>query len=374
MYLHQKPSHIGINQQGIVSIMVAMVLMAVMTLIVLGFAEISRRDQRETLDRQLSAQAFYAAETGVNDAQHVIETDLNNGTPVPEQTDCNGQYQASISSELDTGTNVRYTCLLVDPAPMSLHYMLSPGDTSKVFPLESGDAGSSTIKSVKLQWAPTKSADSTPLSNCPSNSAASYKQLPPATGPGSWNCDFGVVRVDLVPINGSTTTRGGLLANTFTAFFVPTTLNSKTQNVNFNGRNVYGGSVNQGILSAAGCTPNAENGLCYMTIKINSTNSSNYYMRVSIIYKDTTALDIFAYSTPGASAGQLPLKNAQALVDSTGQAQDVLRRIQVRIPMSNNGALRSDYALETTNSICKEFTTYPGFAADASGVSGCALP
>ena len=61
-----------LRERGVVSIMVSIVLMAVMTLIVLGFSEIARRDQRQTLDRQLSNQAFYAAEIGVNDAQQAI--------------------------------------------------------------------------------------------------------------------------------------------------------------------------------------------------------------------------------------------------------------------------------------------------------------
>jgi Tfp pilus assembly protein PilX len=60
------------KQAGMVAIMVTMILMIVISLIVVGFAQISRRNQRQALDRQLSTQAFYAAETGVNDA-----SDLN---------------------------------------------------------------------------------------------------------------------------------------------------------------------------------------------------------------------------------------------------------------------------------------------------------
>jgi hypothetical protein len=346
--------------------MVAMVLMAVMTLIVLGFAEISRRDQRETLDRQLSTQAFYAAETGVNDAHSVIESALNSGAPINDRTQCTGNDQYvpnyGVSNVLDAADAVSYTCLLVNTTPPSLLYTLSPGDSSKVFPLESSDG--STIKSVKLQWGHSLSDTSgNPAANCPNST-----QLPPAN---NWPCGYGAIRVDLLPLNGATTSRSGLLANTFTAFFIPTPSGPATS-VNFNGSNLYGGSANQGSLLKAHCTAGRA-GQCTMTINITSTNSAQYYMRVSAIYKDMS-LNVYAYNRTGAAGTQLTLKNAQALVDVTGQAQDVLRRIQVRIPMSNNGALDSDYAIESTNSLCKEFTTYPAFAQDASGVAGCALP
>jgi len=61
------------NQSGMVSIMVTMILMIVMSLIVVGFAQVSRRNQRVALDRQLSTQAFYAAESGVNDAREFLD-------------------------------------------------------------------------------------------------------------------------------------------------------------------------------------------------------------------------------------------------------------------------------------------------------------
>jgi hypothetical protein len=303
----------------------------------------------------------------VNDEHSVIETALNTGAPIQDRTQCTGndQYVPSYGSSnvLNSGANVSYSCLLVDTTPPSLLYTLSPGDTSKVFPLESADG--SNIKSVKLQWGHSISdTRRNPSSGCPNST-----QLPAAN---NWPCGYGVLRVDLVPIDGATTSRNGLLANTFTAFFVPTAA-GPTTSVPFNGSNLYGGSTNQGSILKARCTAGRA-GLCTMTINITSTNSATYYMRVSAIYKDMS-LNIYAFNRTGAAGTQLNLKNAQALVDVTGQAQDILRRIQVRIPMSNNGALDSDYAIESTNPICKEFTTYPGFAQDASGLGAvCALP
>ena len=45
-----------LNQQGLVSIVVTMLLILVMTLVVLGMSRNSIREQRQALDRQLSDQ------------------------------------------------------------------------------------------------------------------------------------------------------------------------------------------------------------------------------------------------------------------------------------------------------------------------------
>src|SRR4051812_40718641 len=105
-------------QSGMVSIMVTMILMIVLSLIVIGFAQIARRNSRQSLDRQLSTSAFYAAEAGVNDVRDLIK---NYGTP-PAKTDCtNGSgatatyYGHLPSATLDAASGVKYTCIMVNP-------------------------------------------------------------------------------------------------------------------------------------------------------------------------------------------------------------------------------------------------------------------
>ncbi|HET6924792.1 MAG TPA: pilus assembly PilX N-terminal domain-containing protein, partial [Candidatus Saccharimonadales bacterium] len=79
------------DERGMVSIMVTLVMIIVITLIVIGFAQVVRRNQRETLDRQLSTQAYYAAETGINDAYKAmfIDSSPQNFSFQPSyKTDC----------------------------------------------------------------------------------------------------------------------------------------------------------------------------------------------------------------------------------------------------------------------------------------------
>src|SRR5688572_1479839 len=109
------------KEAGMVAIMVTMILMIVISLIVLGFAQISRRNQRQTLDRQLSTQAFYAAETGINDAAELIK---GASGVVPDKPDCasSGGGFYTLTPTIDATNNVEYTCLTVDPSPESLVY------------------------------------------------------------------------------------------------------------------------------------------------------------------------------------------------------------------------------------------------------------
>ncbi|HSX32249.1 MAG TPA: pilus assembly PilX N-terminal domain-containing protein, partial [Candidatus Saccharimonadales bacterium] len=100
------------KESGMVAIMVTIILMIVISLIVLGFAQIARRNQRQSLDRQLSTQAFYAAETGVNDASKVIKAAIASGATVAAKPTCTdsggGQYTTLLApgSVLDAANDV----------------------------------------------------------------------------------------------------------------------------------------------------------------------------------------------------------------------------------------------------------------------------
>jgi len=336
------------SQAGMVSIMTTMVLMIVISLIVLGFAQLSRRNQRETLDRQLSSQAFYAAESGVNDVRELINAALATGTAtVPEKNGCTdtgtGGFYASLNSTIDAATNVEYTCLLVDPSPETLRYS-DIGTTSTVVPLIS--ASGTPISQINLNWQ-SKVTGSNPTTGCPTSTASAV--FTPASG---WSCGYGILRIDLVPTSGSLSS-DSLRTNTMTTFAVP---------LNAAGTNAanYATSTNNNRLgvrcSSTGCS-----------LEIGNLGQTSYYMRVSSIYH-SSALQVSAESSGGTP---LELTGAQAVIDATGKAQDVLRRIQVHVPLraSSENQL-SDYAIQSTDGICKRFSVMDGyFDSNVNGVT-----
>ena len=60
------------DQKGIASLVIVILIMFLLTLIVLAMTRNTNQQQRQALDRQLNSQAFYAAESGVNDAFHYL--------------------------------------------------------------------------------------------------------------------------------------------------------------------------------------------------------------------------------------------------------------------------------------------------------------
>src|SRR5688572_21036006 len=123
-----------LKEKGLVSITVTMILMIVLSLIVLGFAQVARRNQRQALDQQLSTQAFYAAESAINDVRNLVKA-AGAGASVPAKTACpsggGGGFYNSLNSTVNGSIGASYTCLLVNPAPSSLIYG-SIGDRSTI--------------------------------------------------------------------------------------------------------------------------------------------------------------------------------------------------------------------------------------------------
>lgn len=336
------------SEQGMISIMTTMVLLIVITLIVLGFAQIARRNQKESLDRQLSTQAFYAAETGVNDARELIQTAQAAGTAITDKTDCSGAWLVGILNPvIDADANVKYSCLLIDTAPTTLRYS-DVGTTSIVVPM---NAASGNFSTVKIDWQPKSAAAS--LAGCPTT-------LPAAAGNGqfrttsAWTCPFGVLRFDLVPTSGGLTP-DGLRDATMTTFAVPFA-SGGSSSIPY-----LASTANTNNVTGVACTTNG----CSLTVTGLTQNS--YYLRISSLYRNVSL------QVSGANAGgaQLEIQGAQAVIDSTGRAQDVLRRIQVNVPLNATSENQmSDYAIQSTDAICKRFSVLSGFFdTTVSGVS-----
>lgn len=344
------------NEQGLVSITVTVIIMLVITITVLSFAQIIRREQRQALDDQLSSQAFYAAESGINAARKYIEeTWISRGEIPADKTVCNSDRNyptTALPMTIDSDTDTSFSCLLVSGAPKSLKYDLSPSAGSKVFPV---DAGSNEITSMEVSWTPATT--NAPLTDCPNTNSVALPAGESTDPTKLWpeKCGFGMIRLDLVPANDLS--RDAMMKNMFTAFISPAAGASSPQKVQYNsGRgNVLGGSSNQGVRPVASCT----NETCKLTIQGMGV-FTKYYVRVSSIYREAS-ISLIARG----NSGDLSLRGAQVLIDATGRAQDVLRRIQVRVPLVGEG-LHPDYGIQTTDSMCKQFTTFPGYP-----LSGC---
>ena len=337
------------REAGMVSILVTMVMMVVISLIVLGFAEISRTEQRNSTDDQLSTQAYYAAESGINDARAVINTILANNpnaaTTLKNKTSCQADlnystlltFGASKENQVNSSANVSYTCLLITADPTSLNYNV--GTTPTVIPIITNNQGS--VSSLTLNWG---------IGNGLSGSGTCDDTVGQFSFPvsGVWRCNFPVLRVDIVNATAAFS-RANWPATTDTIFFVPTTPGS-SGNVAFSppGGGVYAAKC---ALAPTPPTPPSCTGV------ITGLSGTTYYMRVTTLYQTDSPLVV------STSSNQY-LYGAQAIIDATGQAQDVLRRVVVAADLTDANAYPiPSGALITENSVCKQFGVTNGTTA-----------
>lgn len=316
------------NQIGIVSIMITLIMMIVISLIILGFAQLSRREVRNSLDSQLSTQAYYAAESGINDAHTLIKNAIANGDVVSNKTTCADSGAGNMYSTLNAGTvdssnNVSYSCITINAAPKSL--LLNVGNASKVEPLFSSTG---SFGSLTFSW--TKASGAPPAGSC---------NIPGLPASGSWTCPYPMLRIDLVSVDNPLS-RASLISGNKALFLKPSNSGGA---VSAN----YVGTATGSVVSA-GCIGN--------TCSVTFTNVpfTNGYMRVSSIYRDNTQLTISSNPNTG-------FLNAQALIDSTGKAQDVLRRVVVAVDLTDANAVPvSPAAIVSGDTICKRFSVAPG--------------
>jgi Tfp pilus assembly protein PilX len=323
-----------LNERGIISILATMSLMIVVSLVVLGFAQVARREQRLSQDNQLSSQAYYAAESGINrklkeiqDAGGVVTADNNCSEP-----------DAVIG---DPEAGVSYTCVTVDPTPSEINGTLS-NEEAKMFKIDTAAA----LPGIKITW---KVSDTNKaLSGCQAGAGDIF------TPSGNWNCPFGVLRYDLTAVPSTGTFTGATLQdNTQTAFVAPLRAGG-VGSTNF--------AVSQGERYFTQCDANE----CTFTIN-NLPPAREYYFNARLMYAATSQIVIAA--TNGAE-----FVDSQVRIDATGKAQDVLRRVAVFKSLSGksggleaamivgDGPCKQQYLTLNTDGVTPKYD--PGFCSE----------
>jgi hypothetical protein len=327
-----KSSVIKLGETGFVSIIISMLIMIILSIIVIGFAQVSRREERQALDRQLSTGAYYAAESGINDAIKQLQTSPNFALA---KDNCTGLPTFSANqNQLDSVGNVAYTCVLVDPQPISLKFSGLSTEHSVIVPLNTNDTPSSMV----ITW-----LDENGRVLFPSGTSMSF---PPQASwhDGSSNPYMGGLRLTLIPLGSLS--RDSLKANTLNAFLYPRADdNNKGNTIDY--ATTTASQSAQGPITTGECTMINKLPTCSVTISNMPNNGQRYILRLRSFYQ---ASDVTITAFGG--IGQLSFSNAQASIDSTGKASDVLRRIQVRVPLINNFLLPEN-SIETGDSLCK---------------------
>lgn len=349
----QKHTALKANEHGFASLVIAIVLVLVLSLITVGFAELMRHEERSALDKQLSSQAYYAAESGINDATKAIndgftgsKTTCGPDSSTPDLSD------NTVTFSGNNPTAASYPCLLINPAVPNLYYdsiLTTQSRTAEFTAIDSNDQPAA-VSSIKVSWQQSAGSNPSFVSNCNS-----------FTPTANWTA-IGVLRAELIPLTGSLDGQG-LNNVAFTGFFCPDT--SSSHNSADYGNST--GNANAGVIVDGNCQDPKAAGQpsdCNATITDLPGNQATYFINLRSLYS-ATAVTITAYNSSGTV---LRLTGAQTLIDSTGKAQDVLRRIQVRLSAKNGFDIPDGVHAD----ICKQFKLDPATtASDAPAGSGC---
>lgn len=325
------------NQAGFISIFSILIIMAILSLVVVGFSALVRRAQRQVIDNQLSTQAFYAAESAVNDAADYLRTNPNY-----TKNSCRAAGDpAELNYDIDPARGVGYTCLLISSVNSTLELTSVPLiGTANPKTLYVETANGNPVGSFNVTWSAT-------------NTAAGFypnSNLPPST---AWGSNYlGAVKIDLAPYN-QISDRNNLTQASFGALLVPTAdLSAGTTSVT-----LANGSFNQARVVYIRCTTAAPRCTARITLSgVFASTTNRYVARIQSVYSPVNLSLSGLRDTGGAST---QFSHGQATIDATGKANDVFRRIQVRLPINASG-LTPAFSLMSANSICKIMQTAPG--------------
>ncbi len=343
------------GDDGFASIVIAVVLVLVLSLMTVGFAELMRKETRSALDKQLSSQASFAAESGINDAAKAINAGFTYAKSIcgPLKIGDPG-YGTPGSTNLSTNivsdnTKSSYTCLTVNPTPDTLQYGAIDFSQSKSVTISGVKASDGVtpvpISKLIISWQDVNG-------NQKGFITSGTHDFETATG---WTAT-GILRIGLTPLGSGGVNRDDLINNTSTLFLYPNSSGAVATNISqyntasqtsFTGLGNLSGGIVDGNCNV-GSRP------LFCDVVITDLNQVNYLLDMRSVY-NKTAVNIAAYDAIG---GRLKIKNAQTLIDSTGKSQDVLKRVQVRLP-SHTEYFHSDFSLQTAGDVCKQMKLKP---------------
>ena len=375
------------DERGFVSLFTVIFFMLLVTIITIGFLRIMAAEQRQALDNDLTASAEAAAQSGIEDAKRAIlkYNSLPSGDPLKAQlqtaltsSQCDALFtNASVRAALSlnntgsinnqAGLNEYYTCLSVNLNTPDYIGSASAGK-SEFVPLvpENGNK----VDKISISWhlasqTVGKDGDGEP------NNYAPGVLLPPVTGgANSWSTQGypAYLRVELYGYPNGNFNRDKMDVLSRSVFLVPNSSSnagaiSSTTPINMATVDPRGFEQNKTDLVGIKCSgtpPSIPTGsyACSATLQLDNgqpSTSNTYFLRVTPLYGSTH----FRVQMINSPSTVVNFSGVEPVVDSTGRASDVFRRVQSRIRLDNVSNL-PEYAAESAGDICKNMQVSDG--------------
>ncbi len=384
------------RQSGAVSLFAVIFAMLLITVITVGFIRIMLTDQQQATNNYLSESAYDSAMAGVEDAKRVLALYAKNPTAYAGYIDsqkCNeaprralyGSIGSPATNAYDpvpirqsaTSTNTlnqSYTCVIIQPnAPDYQDTLLA--NTSRLIPLRV-EAGK-TYTSLTVRWFSKEDVSDTGAVALPLPAARQKlaSNWPPNQPP--------VLRAQFIQFGQQfrlehfDATMGGN-SNVNTLFLAPvrdTVGYSATRPVVLMDRDVRADTIGgEARPDGSGSSPlpvfckqtvsSAQDYACALTMRLPepynmaSSGARTAYLRLSAFYNTAH----FKVTLSNGAGGTVNFSGVQAVVDSTGRANDVFKRVESRVNLFNTDLPLPEAAVDVAGNLCKDFkvdnTTY----------------
>ncbi len=360
----QRLNNTKLNEKGFASIVIALILIIILALFTIGFAQLARREQQTALDKQKATQANYAAESGINDAYKDIMSGAINdantsgayankcltGATASSGTKSLPAGALTAKQNINNNTGVGYTCLLVQLNTDTLQFNNVLPNSGRHMLFTTKDP----LNNLTISW-----GSATGRTTFAPNLDPANPTLPPI---GNWSYPP-VVEFSLTPIPPDLSTKpdpnGYLRDNTFTFYAYPSSGGSNS--VNFDPANQ--GQVVSGDCSGSGSYP--------CSVNLNNLGGNQFVLHFTDYYDSSNILMCANTATCPGSGGTT--FSGEPVIDVTGKARDVLKRLRVRVLINNgqpgvpdDNAPLPNGAIEAQN-LCKRIQAGPAVNEYAYG-------
>lgn len=358
------------RQSGAVSIFSVVFSALLLTVLTVGFIGLMISGQQRAINNDLSQSAYDASLAGVEDAKRVVRACLGGSSQACQaleaSDDCSvisragvvggvGDEETTIRSVSSSGEQFdqAYTCVNINMNTPDYRDEVREG-SSRIVPLRAaGD-----FNQVIIEWYTQDDAgEATPAAR-PTPPSVPIESLP---SPGAWSAAAPpLVRAQLITPGASySLTSLDDSAASQTVFLRPSTVAAGSTEliVPVSG---LARATNQDEATnqptPVSCSRNFANNAhsCRVILELDATvsraDSVNALLRLNTIYK--TANVRVSLALDGSS---VMFYGVQPLVDSTGRANDLFRRVEARLMVGDDFPYPS-YGVDVENDLCKNFS------------------